>query len=127
MLERLQSLLKQKEGELANVQVITTHSHTMSSAIFCLWSPFLFQSLVSTLERSRAAMTEELAKLASANEELKLQAESVDPLKNRLVVRDTYHSPSSSSPPPSSLPPSSSSPPSSLFLLLLSPSLFFFT
>ena len=71
-------------------------------------------------------MTEELAKLASANEELKLQAESVDPLKNRLVVRDTYHSPSSSSPPPSSLPSSSSSPPSSLFLLLLSPSLFFY-
>ena len=33
-------------------------------------------------------MTEELAKLSSANEDLKLQAESVEPLKNRLVVSD---------------------------------------
>lgn len=63
VLEHLQSLLKQKEGELNNSQ-----------------------EMVSSLERSRAAITEELTKMSASNEALKREVETIPEIKQQLLV-----------------------------------------
>jgi chromosome segregation ATPase len=60
-MEQLQSLLKQKEGELANAQ-----------------------TLVGSLERSRAAMANDLAAVSSQNVDLTEKVEAIPHLKNHL-------------------------------------------
>ena len=47
----------------------------------------LFQNLVGSLERSRAAMAEDLANLSAQNETLKKEVETIPPLKQKLQVR----------------------------------------
>ena len=63
LLDHYQSQLRQKEGELAN-----THS------------------LLSSLERSRAALTEEVAKLAAQNETLEERVRTIPSLQAALKV-----------------------------------------
>ena len=69
----------------AHIHTHTQHWYVNALALY-IFLQFILQNLVVTLERSRSTMAEELAKLASANEDLKLQAESVAPLKRRLLV-----------------------------------------
>ena len=47
---------------------------------------FVFQNLVGSLERSRAAMAEDLANLSAQNETLKKDVETIPPLKQKLQV-----------------------------------------
>lgn len=61
VIEHLQSQLKQKEGELANTQ-----------------------NLVSSLERSRGAMAEDLASLSAQNETLTTQVETIPSIQQKL-------------------------------------------
>ena len=63
VLENLQSLLKQKEGELSNSQ-----------------------GMVNSLERSRAAITEELTQVSASNEALKREVQIIPELKQQLQV-----------------------------------------
>ena len=48
---------------------------------------FVFQNLVGSLERSRAAMAEDLANLSAQNETLKKDVETIPPLKQKLQVK----------------------------------------
>ena len=66
-LEHLQTLLKQREGELANSQ-----------------------DMVSSLERSRTAITEELTQLAASNEALKREVETIPGIRQQLLVRGIH-------------------------------------
>ena len=63
ILEHLQSLLKQKEGELLNSQ-----------------------DMVLSLERSRSSITEELAHATTNNEKLKREVDTIPTLKQKLQV-----------------------------------------
>ena len=63
ILEHLQSLLKQKEGELLNSQ-----------------------DMVLSLERSRSSITEELAHATTNNEKLKREVDTIPTLRQKLQV-----------------------------------------
>lgn len=65
VLERLQSLLKQKEGELANSQ-----------------------GMVASLERSRSSLTQELANVSEKNEVLEQKVKTIPELQRNLQVSE---------------------------------------
>ncbi len=63
--EHLQTMLKQREGELSNSQ-----------------------AMVASLERSRSVITEELTQLSASNEALKVQVEKIPEIKQQLLVSE---------------------------------------
>ena len=50
----------------------------------------MFQNLVGSLERSRAAMAEDLANLSARNETLKNEVDTIPSLKQKLQVHYIY-------------------------------------
>ena len=50
-------------------------------------SIYYFQNLVGSLERSQAAMAEDLANLSAQNETLKNEVDTIPSLKQKLQVR----------------------------------------
>lgn len=108
LLESLQSQLKQKEGEINQLQVnhfcLTSFEIFFFSNLNCIVADFLlyhfdsdslkyfffFQEDISQLEKTRESMARELVNLSNLNEDLQEQVKELPEIKEKHSVSVTF-------------------------------------
>lgn len=91
IMENLQSQLKLREGEIAQLQVpVMNYSRaTVKAQHLCFVNVFILNILqleISNLERTRAVMAEELVRLTNQNDDMEEKVKEIPKLRIQLKV-----------------------------------------